>query len=165
MDNWYALCVAAGKEWDVYEKLAAQADQAALPCEWRVERRQGKERRRRHLYIPGYVFMLGHLSGDQYYAALNIPGARKFVGGGTPTPIPGEQMQMVLALHYNGLSAIPPTAMCRPNGTHTLAGGPLEEMMPRIIQYDVRTERATIEVKLLDKTHRVTVTAPEEPQP
>lgn len=166
MDNWCALYVKTYTEQDIAEAIETRFGKLAfVPLEYRLERRGDKLRPVTHLYMPGYVFLTVPESPEEYYDIRMLPGVFRFLGGGIPERIPTDQMRFLLGLTAQGTGDEYAQVRKTPEGEHILTGGPLADLHPRIVKYNARQQRATIEVQLLDRTHRVTITALDNNQP
>jgi transcriptional antiterminator NusG len=77
--------------------LGHAVSQVLIPTETVVELRKGKRREASQKFFPGYVLVRMEMSDDLWYMIKNTPKVTGFVGPGVrPTPIPEEQVQIIL---------------------------------------------------------------------
>ncbi|MBI4537195.1 MAG: transcription termination/antitermination factor NusG [candidate division NC10 bacterium] len=104
--KWYVIHTYSGFENKVKQSieqrvaamgLAQVVSQVLIPTETVVELRKGKRREASQKFFPGYVLVRMEMSDDLWYMIKNTPKVTGFVGPGVrPTPIPEEQVQVIL---------------------------------------------------------------------
>ena len=131
--KWYVAQVLTGSEEETARQLTAAGMEAIAPAEVLYERRHGKWRLIRRMVFPGYVFIRAELKPRTYYNIQRQPRVIRLLGGGTPEPVPEEQMEA---------------------GT-VVTSGPLTALEDRIVSINARARRASVEIDVLGRTHRV----------
>lgn len=104
--RWYAAYTSANHEKRVAEQLAARTIEHFLPSYASV--RHWKDRRitLQLPLFPGYVFV--HMELRNRLQVLQIPGVARLVGfGGTPTPLPQDEIEALRDGLAGGLRAEP----------------------------------------------------------
>ena len=153
---WYAAQVLSGAEHEVQKALERAGFKAEIPVRAMSERRGGTWRIKYRTAIPGYVFIkagAGGMTAQEWREAKSVPGLIRMLGNGRPEEIPGGQMEIIHMLsHADNLIKIVET----PDGWK-IAEMParMREAGARIISADMRARRAVVEVKVLDRVHRV----------
>ena len=152
--KWYVAQVLTGSEEETARQLTAAGMEAIAPAEVLYERRHGKWRLIRRMVFPGYVFIRAELKPRTYYNIQRQPRVIRLLGGGTPEPVPEEQMAAVLLFSPDGRD------FGISQGTRTEAGtvvtsGPLTALEDRIVSINARARRASVEIDVLGRTHRV----------
>ena len=162
--EWYVAQVLTGRELDAVAEIKKLPELDAIaPMELRHEWRGGKLHERLHVYIPGYVFVLGDLRRPcAYYAIRAIKGVIRILGGGQPERVPLDQMRLVLGLARHGATMRPAPVAIQESGA-VISGGPLAAMGPAVTKINTRDRRATLEVPLMGQTTTVTVTVDIQP--
>ena len=104
--RWYVIHTYSGFEnkvkQSIEQRVAAMGlghavSQVLIPTETVVELRKGKRREASQKFFPGYVLVRMEMSDDLWYMIKNTPKVTGFVGPGVrPTPIPEEQVQIIL---------------------------------------------------------------------
>jgi transcriptional antiterminator NusG len=104
--RWYVIHTYSGFEnkvkQSIEQRVAAMGlgqavSQVLIPTETVVELRKGKRREASQKFFPGYVLVRMEMTDDLWYMIKNTPKVTGFVGPGVrPTPIPDEQVQIIL---------------------------------------------------------------------
>lgn len=151
---WYVLQVLTGQECHIARKLADAGYPALAPAEVIHERRHGKWWPIRKTVFPSYVFVQIALRPKDYYYIRRLPHVLRFLGEGNPEAVPDDQMEIVLYLANNGKDFGLSEAE-KIDGKTIIKAGPLLPLRDHVVKINHRNRRATLEVTLLDTTHRI----------
>lgn len=136
MNSWYVLWVLSGSEERLLSKVrrVPGIEVAFAPRGQKWLRKDGQWHATEAYYFPGYLFLRCAMQSDIYYRLRQMSGVIGWLGMDTnfPTHVPDEEMVPVLALHNGSLDGL-------------------------TLSYDKRQRRASGEVLLLGKPHKVTV--------
>lgn len=147
----YVLHVRTGHETDVKWALGELGHTAILPAEERIERRGGQWRSVIKTLMPGYIFVMLSLTDQAYYAIRAIPHVLRFLGGGSPVPLPPDEEAFVMFLH-NGGKPLQPSII-----TGAGISGPLAHESIKIIKLQKRQRRARAVVNILGEPREITL--------
>lgn len=136
MADWFVLWVLTGNEDRIARRIRGLpgVDLPLVPRGPKWIRKDGQWQETEAIYFPGYIFLRGAMRSDVYYALRGLPGVIGWLGTDStwPTRVPENEMQAVLALHRGAVEELPLT-------------------------YDRRQRRASGEIPLLGKPHRISV--------
>ena len=114
--NWYVIHTYSGFEQKVKASLEEQFERSesrknleeiVIPTEEVVEVRKGKKKVSSRKFFPGYVLIRVEMSRDIWYMIKNTAKVTGFLGGGgTPIPLPDEEVQLIMK-QMRGESARP----------------------------------------------------------
>ena len=114
--NWYVIHTYSGFEQKVKTSLIEQFDRSEskenlgeiiIPTEEVVEVRKGKKKISSRKFFPGYVLISVDMTQDIWYMIKNTAKVTGFLGGGgTPAPLPEEEVQLIMG-QVRGESARP----------------------------------------------------------
>jgi len=103
---WYAAYTSANREKRVAEQLARRSVEHFLPLYETVRRWKDRRVRLQLPLFPGYIFV--RLALRDRLQALQVPGVANLVGfGGTPAPLPQEEIDALRASLSHGVRAVP----------------------------------------------------------
>lgn len=103
---WYAAYTSANHEKRVAEQLTAREIEHFLPLYESVRRWKDRRMQLQLPLFPGYVFV--RLKLRNRLQVLQVPGVARLVGfGGTPTALPGQQIEVLRASFASGVRAEP----------------------------------------------------------
>ncbi len=103
--QWYVVHTSAGFEEKVKATLLEKAERLGLadeiprilvPVEKVIEVRGGKKREADRKFYPGYILIQMNLNDRTWHAVKSIPRVTGFVGGTSPTPLPEEEVELIL---------------------------------------------------------------------
>lgn len=157
--EWTAVQVLTGSELDILRKVRAVHGVDAIAPMERIRHRNRAREILRPL-LPGYVLLQWNRDPCVYYAIKAVPGVIRFLGDGNPQAIPEEQMGAMLTLARHCETGKPAPAV-RENGITRITGGPLAHIPLKRV--NARAGRASIDVKLGNQTHTVTVSVDIKP--
>lgn len=102
MDNWFVLWVLTGKELEALRRVRQipGVQEALVPVETLLYRREGAWEERESVMIPGYVFLRCRMGSAIYYRIRGIPHVIGWLGTDSmwPTIVPEGEMTPVIAL-------------------------------------------------------------------
>ena len=114
--NWYVIHTYSGFEQKVKTSLEEQFERSRskenlgeiiIPTEEVVEVRKGKKKISSRKFFPGYVLISVDMTQDIWYMIKNTAKVTGFLGGGgTPAPLPEEEVQLIMG-QIRGESARP----------------------------------------------------------
>ena len=114
--NWYVIHTYSGFEQKVKTNLEEQFERSeskenlgeiVIPTEEVVEVRKGKKKISSRKFFPGYVLISVDMTQDIWYMIKNTAKVTGFLGGGgTPVPLPEEEVQLIMG-QIRGESARP----------------------------------------------------------
>ena len=114
--NWYVIHTYSGFEQKVKTSLEEQFERSGskenlgeiiIPTEEVVEVRKGKKKISSRKFFPGYVLISVDMTQDIWYMIKNTAKVTGFLGGGgTPVPLPEEEVQLIMG-QIRGESARP----------------------------------------------------------
>ena len=114
--NWYVIHTYSGVEQKVKTSLEEQFERSGskenlgeiiIPTEEVVEVRKGKKKISSRKFFPGYVLISVDMTQDIWYMIKNTAKVTGFLGGGgTPVPLPEEEVQLIMG-QIRGESARP----------------------------------------------------------
>ena len=104
--NWYVIHTYSGFEQKVKTSLEEQFERSGskenlgeiiIPTEEVVEVRKGKKKISSRKFFPGYVLISVDMTQDIWYMIKNTAKVTGFLGGGgTPVPLPEEEVQLIM---------------------------------------------------------------------
>ena len=104
--NWYVIHTYSGFEQKVKASLEEQFERSesrknleeiVIPTEEVVEVRKGKKKISSRKFFPGYVLISVDMTQDIWYMIKNTAKVTGFLGGGgTPVPLPEEEIQLIM---------------------------------------------------------------------
>ena len=104
--NWYVIHTYSGFEQKVKTSLEEQFERSeskeklgeiVIPTEEVVEVRKGKKKISSRKFFPGYVLISVDMTQDIWYMIKNTTKVTGFLGGGgTPVPLPEEEIQLIM---------------------------------------------------------------------
>ena len=105
--NWYVIHSYSGFEQKVKTNLEEQFERSEykenlgeiiVPTEEVVEVRKGKKKVSSRKFFPGYVLINVDMTQDIWYMIRNTAKVTGFLGGGgTPAPLPEEEIQLIMS--------------------------------------------------------------------
>lgn len=144
---WYVIQVAAGKETEVAEGLRKQGIRALVPRESRPVRSGGAWIRKEYVLFSGYVFLDIVYDADTYYKVRKLPGVIRFLGDEAPSRLSHLEAEWIMLLTGRDNGPIQPTVVrADGGGSLEVVSGVLGRFGSRIVRYDRRSRRATLEV-------------------
>lgn len=157
MNNLYVAQVLTGHEAEICAHLQRTGLMAIAPSKVIHEHRREKWRLMRKTVFPGYVFVACEdMTPRLYYAIKRVPYVIRMLGGGTGTPIPEDQRDVVLALYNAGRDFGISTAR-KVGDKYEIVEGPLSQLADKITHVDARQRKAGMDVMLPGETLRVYV--------
>ena len=104
--NWYVIHTYSGFEQKVKASLLEQFERSeskenlgeiVVPTEEVIEVRKGKKKISSRKFFPGYVLISVDMTQDIWYMIKNTAKVTGFLGGGgTPVPLPEEEVQLIM---------------------------------------------------------------------
>ncbi len=144
---WYVIQVVTGKETEVAEGLRKQGTRALVPRESRPVRSGGAWTRKEYVLFSGYVFLDIVYDADTYYRVRRLPGVIRFLGDGPPSRLSHLEAEWIMLLAGRDNEPVQPTVVRADGGGGLkVVSGVLERLGSRVVRYDRRGRRATLEV-------------------
>ena len=153
--NWYAIYTKPRYEKKLTSYLTDKGIEAYLPL--RKTLRQWSDRKK-IVEVPlmsSYVFV--NVIPDQYYEALNTPGAVKYIWfGGKPAIIPAKQIETLKMITSSDLE-IDCVSGTIPKGSHIkVTAGPLKNLTGELLNYAGK-HKVIVRIDHLDKVLMLTI--------
>lgn len=109
--QWYVVHTYSGYEKKVKESLRNRIESEGMqesfgdvliPSETVVEMKKGKKRTGTRSFFPGYLLVEMELDDRTWHLVRHTPKVTGFVGGKTPAPIPGNEVEEIKAQMAEG---------------------------------------------------------------
>ncbi len=109
--QWYVVHTYSGYEKKVKESLQNRIEtegmqesfgEVLIPSETVVEMRKGKKRTGTRSFFPGYLLVEMELDDRTWHLVRHTPKVTGFVGGKSPAPIPGSEVEEIKAQMAEG---------------------------------------------------------------
>jgi transcriptional antiterminator NusG len=102
--RWYVLNVRTGYEERVRESILRKKENnelpqevdALIPTENVLAVKNNKKEVRKRKFFPGYILVYLDLNEDVYWKIKTITGVSGFLGGDKPTPLPEEDVNVLM---------------------------------------------------------------------
>lgn len=103
--SWYIVHTYSGQEDSVKNHIEQTVDNIGLqekiqrvliPTEEVIEIRKNKRQIRKRKFFPGYVLIQMAIDNETYWLVRNTAGVTGFLGGAKPTPLPEEEVRVIL---------------------------------------------------------------------
>ncbi|MBI5025411.1 MAG: transcription termination/antitermination protein NusG [Nitrospirae bacterium] len=103
--NWYVVHTYSGFEEKIKttieekvqkEGLGEKITKILVPTEKVIELKGGKKRETDKKFYPGYILIEMELDDETWHLVRSTPRVTGFVGGMTPTPLPYEEVEVVV---------------------------------------------------------------------
>lgn len=154
---WYVIQVMTGKESDIAAELKEKGIKALVPKENRLIRSGGSWAEKEYILFAGYVFLDISYNADRYYQVKGIPGVIRFLGESrNPSKLSHLEAEWINLLTGDNNAPIEPTIVrVLEDGRMKVVKGVLESFENRVIKYDKRSRRATIEITVCNEKKEV----------
>lgn len=142
----------AGREKDIMRCLRKNGYAAYVPEMVLKQRKNGAYRRKSQILFPSYVFIdVKKISPEAYYKIRSMNGVGYFLN--TEIPLPQAEADYIKDLCRDGEIGISKGIL--KDGKLTITEGFLKKYENRIVKYSRRQHRATVELTLYGKPHRI----------
>lgn len=157
---WYVIQVMTGREDDIAGKLKEQGFRALVPKENRIIRSGGQWIRKPYILFNGYVFVdITTFNAENYYKIKNQSGVLHFLSVGdssNPSTLSYLEAEWIMRLTGKDNAPIEPTVVrTDENGDLKVVKGILETFENRVVRYDKRNRKATVEITLCNEKKEV----------
>lgn len=157
--NWYAIRVISGKESAIQESIFFEMDsfeekngkntryikEVLAPSEEITEMRDGKKRKRKKLFFPGYILLQMEMTPEAQYFVENLNNVINFLGGGgDPQSLSDKEVQKFLGVVNEKDKQETMSSALRPGVEIKVVDGPFKDF-EGIIK-DVNEDRRKIKV-------------------
>lgn len=166
--EWYVVNTVSGYEYKVKEKLEMMINSMELhnniyrvvvPEQKIVEIKNGIKKEKVKKMFPGYVLIEMVMSDEAWYIVRNTQGVTGFIGssgkGAKPIPLSSAEVDKVLGTM--GLSRIDATKELEEGKKVKILDGPFKDMIGKIINVDMKTQKVNISVDLFGQETNVEV--------
>lgn len=148
----YVIYVVSGREDDIVRHLRKMGYAVYVPKRILKQRKNGVYYRIPQILFPCYVFIdAKKISPEAYYKIRSVNGVGYFLN--TNIPLPKSEAEYIKDLCRNGEIGISKGILI--NGKLKITDGFLKRYEDRIIKYSKRQHRATVELTLYGKPHRI----------
>lgn len=154
----YVIQVMTGQEEAIAGRLNNQGIKALVPKENRMIRSGGVWRQKKYILFSSYVFLDMVFNADNYYRIKRLPGVIRFLGGDSSSPSKLSWLEAEWVLQLTGKKDAPvePSVVrVGEDGRLMVVDGVLEKFKHRIIRYDKRSRRATVELTIFSEKKEV----------
>lgn len=149
----YVLYVMGGKEMEIVRALKLRGYTAYAPRELITERRKRAYYHVPRIMFPGYVFLKrDKITAKDYYAICEISGVGNFLNRNIP--LSATEEEYIKDLCNNGRDIGISKGILQ-NGTLRITEGFLKRYEHKIIKYNRRQHRATVELTIYGKPYRI----------
>jgi len=148
----YVIYVASGREDDIMKRLRLAGYAAYVPKRIIIQRKNGIYYSIPQILFSGYVFIdVKKISPEAYYKIRGLKGVGYFLS--RDNPLPEAEAAYIRELYENGEIGISKGFL--ENGKLKITEGFLKRRENRIVKYSVRQRRATVELTIYGKPHRI----------
>lgn len=154
---WYVIQVMTGKEIDIAGKLKEQGIKALVPRDERIIRSGGSWVRKEYVTFSSYVFLDMIYSAENYYRVRGVPGVIRFLGDSqNPSRLSYLEAEWIQRLTGKDNAPIKPTIVgVDENGDLKAVKGVLKQFENRVLKFDRRSRRATVELTICGEKKEV----------
>jgi transcriptional antiterminator NusG len=156
-ENWYALYTKSHYEHKVFQALTDKSIEAFLP---KVETLSRRKDRRKKIWLPlfpGYVFFRIPWDLKMYWEVLKTDGVvRTLTMGGTPAPVPEEEIRSV-KIAVDSLLPLFPHPFVREGDRVIIEAGPLQGAQGVFVSREGKLGKFVVGVELLNRAVAVEI--------
>jgi len=153
--NWYALYTFPRFEKKVYKRLVERGIEAYLPLQKKLRKWKDRKKWIEEPLIRSYIFV--KISELEYYTALNIEGAVKYISfSGKATPIPEWQIAAMQKLINTDYEVTISTKVFKPGAVVRIVSGVLSGFEGELVSY-MGKKRVVIRISEIGQTLVVTL--------
>lgn len=146
---WCVLQVKTGKEMAVKDQLKEMGFIALVPCENRVQRKDGGWTTKEYVLFPSYVFIELAYTAENYYRIKERPAVIRFLGGGFhPDTLSYLEVEWIKLLANGGQPIAPARVRLLEDGKIFAADGVLAAFKHRIKKVDRHKRKAIFEITI-----------------
>lgn len=150
----YVITVMPGAEVEVAQMLNLKGIKAYAPRQVVTERREGQWWKMANVLFDGYVYVdVPQLDGKTYYRILDVPRVNGFVS--QTSGLSETESEYIKILCNNG-DVIDISKAHIENGACHITDGFLKRLDHKIIRYNKRARRVTVEVTLYGERQQLT---------
>ncbi len=155
----YVIQVRAGKEEAVCKRLQAAGISAFVPRKKMFLRRGGAWHEEIQLIFSQYVFVRMQRNPENYRLIRQTDGFIRFLGDNLPRPVSSQEEAWLLWLENGGRPLGVSKVMCSSAGAKFVLDGALRSCPDSDCEiiYQPRQRRAVVRVKLLGRSHSITL--------
>ena len=161
--KWYLLQAFSGQENTVKllieEQLRLQGmeekvEEIFIPCEEITQKKQGKERKRKITYFPGYILVKAFLDDDLWHLLQSVPKVSGFVGGTTsqPKPIKDEELLAIKGSIDSGMRQAQLNSIYKFGQTLRIVEGPFTDFNGVVENVDNEKSKLTLKVSIFGRS-------------
>lgn len=154
----YVIQVVTGQEEAIAGRLNGQGIRTLVPKENRMIRSGGAWLKKEYILFSSYVFLDMAFNADNYYRIKKLPGVIRFLGSdrSSPSRLSWLEAEWILQLAGKKDAPVEPSVVrAGEDGRLIVVDGVLGKFRNRIIRYDKRSRRVTVELTMFNEKKEV----------
>jgi transcriptional antiterminator NusG len=149
--SWYAVYTQNRHEAKVEKAMQRKGLEVFLPRITTASRRRDRRMLLQLPLFPGYIFIRTSLTTSEYHEILKAPGVVRFLGNGSPLPVPEETVDSVRAI-VDSFQPFYPWPYLKSGSLVRVVDGPLAGAVGVIKAHKNKKRRLIVSVELFKRS-------------